>query len=80
MSDFDTLMAEGAWVELVGHHAVEEQRIDDFDTFADRNPALFDKRLLLRFYAPSTLAGAAARTAWVTPDLAPFPWKVPRAR
>ena len=45
-----------------------------FDAFADRNPALLDKRLLSRFYRSSTLASDAARTGWVEPDLAPFPW------
>lgn len=63
-----------AWVELVGHHALND-RASDFDTFAARNPALLDKRLLSRFYRSSTLAAAAARTGWVAPDLAPFPWR-----
>jgi hypothetical protein len=62
-----------AWVELVGHHVAEEP-LADFDSFADHNPALFDKRLLMRFYRSSTLASPAARTEWVEPDLAPFPW------
>jgi hypothetical protein len=63
-----------AWVELVGHHALNDDATD-FDTFAARNPALLDKRLLARFYRSSTLAGDAARTGWVAPDLAPFPWQ-----
>jgi hypothetical protein len=63
-----------AWVELVGHHA-EEAGTVDFAVFADRNPALFDKKLLTRFYRPSTLASCPARTGWVEPDLAPFPWR-----
>lgn len=62
-----------AWVALVGHH-VAEADIPDFDAFAAHNPALLDKRLLTRFYEPSTLAAAAARTGWVEPDRAPFPW------
>lgn len=62
-----------AWVELVGHHAVAD-RVDDFDQFVARNAALLDKRLLTRHYRSSTLAGAQARTEWVEPDLAPFPW------
>ncbi|MFC9292967.1 hypothetical protein ACFTWH_06175 [Streptomyces sp. NPDC057011] len=65
-----------AWVELVGHHAGERDE-DDFASFAGHHPALFDKRLLTRFYRPSTLAGARARTGWVEPDLAPFPWSGP---
>lgn len=63
-----------AWVELVGHHA-EHCDAGDFDTFADQNPALLDKKLLTRFYRSSTLAGSAARTGWVEPDDAPFPWQ-----
>ena len=63
-----------AWVELVGHHA-NEPGVTDFDTFAERNPALLDKRLLSRFYRSSTLAGRAARAGWVDPELLPFPWR-----
>jgi hypothetical protein len=63
-----------AWVELVGHHAAEHGE-DDFTAFADRHPALLDKRLLARFYHPATLASSPARTGWVEPDLAPFPWQ-----
>ncbi|MET8137732.1 hypothetical protein ABZV24_38495 [Streptomyces sp. NPDC005251] len=63
-----------AWVELVGHHA-DESDTADFDTFANHHPALLDKKLLTRFYRPATLAGAAARTSWVEPDLALFPWR-----
>jgi hypothetical protein len=62
-----------AWVELVGHHAVRSDTAD-FDAFADAHPALLDKKLLTRFYRPSTLASPEARTGWVEPDLAPFPW------
>jgi len=71
-----------AWVELVGHHVEHDVDVPDegdsglsaFDAFADRNPALLDKRLLTRFYRSTTLASDAARTGWVEPDLAPFPW------
>lgn len=62
-----------AWVELVNHH-VAEQDEDDFAAFAEHHQALLDKRLLTRFYHPATLAGVGARTGWVEPDLAPFPW------
>ena len=64
-----------AWVELVGHHVGEPEPGDDeFGTFVSHNPALLDKRLLTRFYRSSTLASPEARTGWVEPDLAPFPW------
>jgi hypothetical protein len=63
-----------AWVELVGHHAAE-RREADFGNFAAHHAALFDKRLLTRFYRPATLASQQARTGWVEPDLSPFPWQ-----
>ncbi|MFI9331539.1 hypothetical protein ACIGZJ_28875 [Kitasatospora sp. NPDC052868] len=62
-----------AWVELIGHHAAEHGE-EDFTAFADRNPTLLDKDLPTRFYRPETLAGEAAKTGWVEPDLTPFPW------
>lgn len=61
-----------AWVELVAHHTHNDGDVD-FDTFAARNPALLDKRLLTRFYHPATLATAQARTGWTPPDRTPFP-------
>lgn len=67
-----------AWVELVGHHA-ERSDAADFDTFAEHNPALLDKKLLTRFYRPATLAATDARTGWVAPDLTPFPWSTASA-
>jgi hypothetical protein len=63
-----------AWVELVGHH-VAENDAEDFETFAAHHTALLDKRLLARFYRSETLASPQARTGWVEPDLAPFPWR-----
>jgi hypothetical protein len=63
-----------AWVELVAHHVAADPGCADFGVFADRNPALLDKRLLARHYRSSTLAGEPARRGWVEPDLLPFPW------
>jgi hypothetical protein len=62
-----------AWVELISHHAAECDG-ESFDTFLARNPALFDKRLLMRFYTSAALAGQPARRSWVEPDRAPFPF------
>jgi hypothetical protein len=59
-----------AWVQLVGDHMAGD---DDFGAFADRCPALLDKRLLARHYRSSTLASPAAKSGWVEPDLAPLP-------
>jgi hypothetical protein len=53
-----------AWVELVGHHAGQTDTAD-FGCFADRHPALLDKKLLTRFYRSATLATDRARTGWV---------------
>jgi hypothetical protein len=61
-----------AWVELVGHHLAAGGD-DDFDAFADRYPALLDKRLLGHHYRSTTLATAEARSGWVEPDLKPLP-------
>jgi hypothetical protein len=63
-----------AWVELVAHHVAADPDCTDFGTFAGRNPALLDKRLLARHYRSSTLADGPARRGWVEPDLLPFPW------
>jgi hypothetical protein len=60
-----------AWVELVGYHAAGGDA--DFDAFAERYPALLDKRLLARHYRSATLASAEAKSGWVEPDLAPLP-------
>lgn len=65
-----------AWVELVACHTRPGD--EDFASFAARNPELLDKRLLTQFYRPGTLAGAAARTGWVPPDLRPIPAVQPR--
>jgi hypothetical protein len=68
-----------AWVELVAHHALEPECPDQFDTFAQRFPALLDKRLLAGHYRSSTLAAEVARSTWVEPDLRPFPGVRPTA-
>jgi hypothetical protein len=63
-----------AWTEIVAHHVAAGPPGLDFDSFAQRSPALLDKRLLARHYSARVLASAAARTGWAEPDLAPFPW------
>jgi 2'-5' RNA ligase len=60
-----------AWVELVAQHA---DGAGDFEEFTARHPELLDRDLLTRHYRPETLADVRARTAWVEPDLSPFPW------
>jgi hypothetical protein len=63
-----------AWVEIVAHHMAAAPRAADFADFARRYPALLDKRLLTRHYSSHALASPAARTGWLEPDLAGFPW------
>ena len=63
-----------AWTEIVCHHVEADPAVADFGEFADRYPALLDKRLLSHHYSSAVLASAAARGGWVGPDLAPFPW------
>jgi hypothetical protein len=67
-----------AWTEIVGYHIAADPSVTDFDVFAERNPDLFDKRLLTRHYTPAVLASSRARARWVEPDLAAFPWVSPR--
>jgi len=66
-----------AWTEIVAHHMAVAPPGTDFASFADRYPALLDKRLLTRHYTARTLASPASRTGWTEPDLAPFPWRDP---
>ncbi len=62
-----------AWTEIVAHHVHADPDGADFDVFAERNPALLDKRLLSRHYRSATLAAGTARSGWVEPDLRPLP-------
>jgi hypothetical protein len=64
-----------AWTEMVAHHVAAGPPGTDFDSFAGRNPALLDKRLLARHYSARVLASPAARTGWVEPDRVGFPWR-----
>jgi hypothetical protein len=63
-----------AWVEIVAHHMAAGPGAPDFASFADRYPPLMDKRLLTRHYSSRALASPAAKTGWLEPDLAAFPW------
>lgn len=63
-----------AWVEIVAHHMAAGPCAPDFASFADRYPPLMDKRLLTKHYSSRLLASAAAKTGWLEPDLAAFPW------
>lgn len=62
-----------AWMEVIAHHGAADAT--DFEEFVEQNSALLDKRLLSAHYNNSTLSSEPARTGWVEPDLAPFPWR-----
>jgi hypothetical protein len=63
-----------AWVDIVAHHVAADPTRQEFDHFAQANPALFEKRLLSQHYSSSALSAASARHAYAAPDLLPFPW------
>jgi hypothetical protein len=63
-----------AWTEIVARHVAQDPPGEDFPAFAERHPALLDKRLLARHYSGAALASPAARTGWIAPDRRPFPW------
>ena len=63
-----------AWTEIVAHHVAADPSVTDFDAFAERHPALLDKRLLTRHYTTAALASPQARAGWIEPDLAAFGW------
>ena len=63
-----------AWTEIVAHRVAADPSVTDFDAFAERHPALLDKRLLTRHYTTAALASPQARAGWVEPDLAAFGW------
>ena len=69
-----------AWTEIVAHHVAADPSVTDFDAFAERYPALLDKRLLTRHYTAAALASPQARAGWVEPDLAAFGWPSGAAR
>lgn len=61
------------WSMLV-HHAIQHQpEIDNFTVFEQRFPLLFDKSALKQHYSDDVLWSAAARQAWVAPDIVPMP-------
>jgi hypothetical protein len=63
-----------AWTGIVAHHVAADPSVGDFDAFAERHPALLDKRLLTRHYTAAVLASPQARAGWVEPDLADLGW------
>jgi hypothetical protein len=61
------------WASLVQHCIEHQPDIDDFATFAETFPILFDKDAIKRHYSSDVLWDETARDEWVTPDLIPMP-------
>jgi hypothetical protein len=64
----------GFWVRMVAHAAVDALGIEDFNDFVRSYPLLLDPQLPLRHWSREVLFGAAARAAWLEPDLLSLPF------
>ena len=62
-----------AWMRLVAAALVETPEGYAFEQFLTAHPQLKDTNLLARYYSKQLLEAAAAREAWVEPDLQPLP-------
>lgn len=61
------------WIRIVGHMVAARPEIADFETFLAAFPQLLDKNLPYRHWRRETMWDAAARQAWVAPDLLALP-------
>ena len=62
-----------AWMRLVAAALVETPEGCAFEQFLTAHPQLKDANLLAKYYSQELLQTAAAREAWVAPDLQPLP-------
>jgi hypothetical protein len=62
-----------AWMRLVAAALVETPDGYAFEQFTTAHPHLMDANLLAQYYSKELLATAAAREAWVEPDVRPLP-------
>jgi len=62
-----------AWMRLVAAALVETTEGHNFEQFITANPQLTDVKLLENYYSKELLQTAAAREAWIEPDLQPLP-------
>jgi len=62
-----------AWVRLVAAAVRATPSATRFEDFAALHPELLNRAALSDFYSASCLDSAAARSAWVEPDLRPLP-------
>jgi hypothetical protein len=62
------------WVELFCHVMKSTPEAETFDELLAAHPGLLDKSLPRRHWSAEAMAGSAARTSWVPPDLRSLPW------
>ena len=62
-----------AWLRLVHCALCEFGPAETADLFLDQHTQLLSKRALLLFYSHDLLTSAAAKAAFIEPDLAPLP-------
>jgi hypothetical protein len=61
------------WAHMVYAALRAAPEIDDFATFEQANPSLFDKTYIYAFYNRPLLNSQAAREAWIESDLRGLP-------
>ncbi len=62
-----------AWVHLI-HAAIGEDGVEpSADAFCDKHPELLEKHILRLFYSRERFMSAAAKAAFLPPDLTDFP-------
>ncbi len=62
-----------AWARIVASTIRVHGPTDDFDSFSEANPHLFNKSLLRLYYTRERILTPEAKAGYVEPDLAPLP-------
>ncbi|MHC4107013.1 MAG: hypothetical protein ACYSTY_02895, partial [Planctomycetota bacterium] len=62
-----------AWAKIIASTIRAHGPTEDFDSFADANPHLFNKSLLRLYYTRERILTPEAKARYVEPDLAPLP-------
>lgn len=62
-----------AWIMAVRHFMEETPACGSADEFIERNPRLLDSKIMLSHYSAEVLFSAAARAAFVEPDVESIP-------
>ena len=62
-----------AWVRLIAAARRQTPDLARFEAFVAAHPYLLDTRALSKYYSASRLGSAAARAAWMEPDLQMLP-------